>query len=441
MDKDLELSLKPLINGEIFKKGSEEYNLFLTKRFDLDTPNQPWFVVQPTNEHDIAETVKWCNLNKITFTAVCGGHDPKSAIENGIVFDFSLMKKVVVDEVNKTAIIEPGCLAGDVENETSKYGLVFPLGHISCVGATGLILGGGLGHLSRSLGLSCDRVIEYRVIASDGSIIVVNSKENTDLLWGLRGAGFYFGIVSSFKVELQPLKNIVVATYAYPIDKIAEPLLELGRLHNVYSDLQSYSINLSMTGLTVFAIYHSETITEEAKQHCEHLLSIGSPIPFQPMALVPYATFQKTFDSFITNGKYYEVGPFLKSTINQELVDVLVSAIKTHPTQSPVIILTEMGGQVQNDSYRTSSCFPARDSPYHLFFSSKILDDSKRDEIIKWTDKYLNSLKHQALCEYANTSYETHIHKIFNEKQSSDKLKQLKNKYDPNHLFNPSIKF
>lgn len=443
MDKDFELSLPDHLKSKILKKNTQEYHDFINWRFDLDTPNSPLFVVQASDENDIVETVKWCNSHKVSYTAVCGGHDPKSAITNGIVFDFSKMKSIIVDENNKTALIQPGCKAGDVENETSKYGLVFPLGHISSVGFSGLTLGGGLGHISRSLGLSLDSVLEYRVVTSDGCVKIVNKKENLDLWWGMKGAGFYFGIVSSFKVQLQPLKNIIVATYTYPLDKIKVPLLEISKLHNTNSNLESYSINLSLSGLTVFVIYNSETITEEAKKHCQHLASVGESFLLQPISVVPYAAFQKTFDAFINQGVYYEHGPFLKeSSINSELVDVIIEALKSHPTQSGVIILTEMGGSKINDQQlKSTTCFPARESPFHLFFSSKIMDDSKKDAIVKWTDNHVKQVKHLALCEYPNTTYETHIHKIFNDKDRIDKLKYLKNKYDPNHLFNSTIKF
>ena len=56
-------------------------------------------------------------------------------------------------------------------------------------------LGGGHGRLQGLHGLSIDSMRRLRVVLANGNIINVSEHENTDLWWGIRGAGQNFGIV------------------------------------------------------------------------------------------------------------------------------------------------------------------------------------------------------------------------------------------------------
>jgi len=117
-------------------------------------------------------------------TAVrCGGHSLAgfSSCDGGLVIDLSRMRQVTVDADARRARVAGGCLLGSIDTATQKAGLVFPGGVVSHTGASGLILGGGTGWLTRRFGLSCDNVEGFSLIAADGSIVRTNSKENADL--------------------------------------------------------------------------------------------------------------------------------------------------------------------------------------------------------------------------------------------------------------------
>ena len=71
-------------------------------------------------------------------------------------------------------------------------------GYAQTVGASGgYVQGGGHGSMGPKYGLAVDNVLEFDVVTADGSLLTVNSCNNPDLFWALRGGGGgTFGVVT-----------------------------------------------------------------------------------------------------------------------------------------------------------------------------------------------------------------------------------------------------
>ena len=61
----------------------------------------------------------------------------------------------------------------------------------------GVTSGAGIGPLTGEHGLVIDSLLSVRMVTGTGQILNVSATQDSDLFWGLRGAGTNFGIVTS----------------------------------------------------------------------------------------------------------------------------------------------------------------------------------------------------------------------------------------------------
>src|SRR6201993_65799 len=155
----------------------------------------PALIARCADISDVQNVIRAASELQILTAVRCGGHSLAgfSTCDGGLVIDLSKMRHVAVNADAQRAKFDGGCLLGTIDIETQKAGLVFPSGVVSHTGASGLILGGGTGWLTRRFGLSCDNVEGFTLVTADGSVVHANSNENPDLFWALRGGGGNFG--------------------------------------------------------------------------------------------------------------------------------------------------------------------------------------------------------------------------------------------------------
>jgi hypothetical protein len=136
-----------------------------------------------------------------------GGHNIAGygTVEGGLVLDLGSLRGVSVDVESRLVAVEPGATLADVDRATATHGLAVPLGVISGTGVAGLTLGGGVGWLTRTGGLSLDNLDAVEVVTPDGEHVHASAEENPELFWGVRGGGGNFGVVSSFTFRAFPL--------------------------------------------------------------------------------------------------------------------------------------------------------------------------------------------------------------------------------------------
>jgi hypothetical protein len=213
------------LRGQLIRPGDDSYDE-ARNVYNGMIDKRPALIARCANVADVIRSVNFARENRLTVAIRGGGHNGPGlgTCDDGLVIDLSLMKGVRVDPAAKTARVDGGCTWGDVDHATHAFGLATPSGIMSTTGVGGLTLGGGLGHLARTCGLTLDNVLSVDVVLADGRFVTASADENPDLFWAVRGGGGNFGIVTSFLFRLHPISTVYAGPMLWHLDQAAEAM-------------------------------------------------------------------------------------------------------------------------------------------------------------------------------------------------------------------------
>src|SRR5262249_3797407 len=151
------------------------YNAMIDKR--------PAAIAYCVDERDVAAAVRYAKEHGLRIAIRGGGHNGAGlgSVDDGLVLDLSQMNDVSVDAPVRMARVGGGALLKDVLSATNEHGLTVPVGIIGTTGVGGLTLGGGVGHLTRALGLTIDNLVAATVVLADGSVVQTDTDREPDL--------------------------------------------------------------------------------------------------------------------------------------------------------------------------------------------------------------------------------------------------------------------
>ena len=135
------------------------------------------------------------------------------------------MAAVRVDPRNRRALAQGGTTWRRFDHETQAHGLATTGGLVSSTGIGGFTLGGGIGHLVRKYGLTCDNLLSAEMVTAEGELVRASEDQNADLFWALRGGGGNFGVVTELEFALHPVGPTVLGgAVFYPGQQAAQVL-------------------------------------------------------------------------------------------------------------------------------------------------------------------------------------------------------------------------
>lgn len=196
-------------------------------------------VLKPTKIRHVQDCVKWAQKNTAALTIIGGGHSGHCLWPNVVAIDMSAFdqihivspdKRESLCEVSPLVVAEAGCVAGEIVSKALQIGRTVPMGARPSVGA-GLWLQGGIGHLTRLYGLTCDAIVGVVMVSiNSGQILSIGEvpKEHRpvdaicpsnerDLLWAVKGAGTNFGIVISMTFKTFPAPDHVIRDWIFTL--------------------------------------------------------------------------------------------------------------------------------------------------------------------------------------------------------------------------------
>jgi hypothetical protein len=409
----------------------------------------PALIARCADVSDIQHAVRAAAETGIVTAVRCGGHSLAgfSTCDGGLVIDLTRMRQVTVDPTKRRATIAGGCLLGSIDGATQKAGLVFPSGVVSHTGASGLILGGGTGWLTRRLGLACDNVEGFTLVTADSSVVRCNSKENPDLFWALRGGGGNFGVVTEFEVKLHSLTSVVLAEGLTPESGI-RGLLETWRdfMAEAPIDLK-WNIDLRLAAhankvpgeLRGKPVASSSLIwtgdPEAGRQYLQRALSLCSADSVSSK-IVSFLNLQTMADSDFPSGRRYYTKSGYFTYLDDSVIDRLVEAVATIPSFETQIELAYLGGAAARIG-ADETAFGDRSSPFILNLLASWSEPSADAGNVDWIRGVFNKLrpamKPGVYVNFMSGDEQDRVPEAYHERW--DRMVAIKSQYDPGNFF------
>jgi FAD/FMN-containing dehydrogenase len=441
-------SLRTSFHGELVVPDAPGYDE-ARRVWNGNVDRRPALLARCAGVADVREAIRFAREIGLLVSVRGGGHSAPGYGTNdgGMVIDLSPMKGIRVDPGSGTARAQGGVLWRELDRETQAFGLAVTGGTVSSTGIAGLTLGGGLGWLMGTHGLTIDNLLSADVVTADGAFHTVDAEREPDLFWALRGGGGNFGVVTSFEYRLHPVTDILGGIIAYPLDQ-AGPVTRFYRdfCAGLPDEAEAYLGFLTepQAGIPIVALIlgyngdpaEGEKVLAPARAFGQPLVDLVGPMP--------YTTRQALLDEpNAQDGLHRYWRSAFATDLSDDLLDVLIDRAGDFSSPLTALVLFFMHGAAARVP-AGATAFSARRVQWDIDALAQWSDPAESDRHIAWLrDTWSRIEPHAALASYINhISEDDRPEKIrASYGTNHDRLRRLKAVYDPTNLFrlNPNI--
>jgi FAD/FMN-containing dehydrogenase len=441
--------LREAIHGSVLRPGDDGYaeaSRIWNGAFDT---RRPAVIVGASGAADVMAAVGFARSNDLPIAVRGGGHSIAgfSSCDDGLVIDLSGMRSVRVDPVAHRAYVGAGAIWADVDHETQAHALATTGGLVSTTGVAGFTLGGGIGWLMRKHGLACDNLVGADVVTADGCLVHASESENVDLLWGLRGGGGNFGVVTQLELSLRPVGPTV---YGGLIFFSAEHDAELMRVFREWApdvpDEITAALNLTSApplpvvpeewhGKKVIALIAVSTgPLEQAEAQFRALREVAEPV-VDLLGPMPYMAMQTLIDPLWPKGTHAYFKATNLARLDDDLIERLCGLHQSSPGGLCEIHIHQMGGAIARVG-EDETAFSERSMPFVLNAVTGFQDAGEAPAHTQWARAVVDAAAEASTGRaYVNFLGDTDAARSSYGAETYARLLALKREYDPTNVF------
>ncbi len=478
-DRNAILKLQREIQGRIVLPGEPDYN---TDR-KLTNPifeSYPQIIVYcKGGAGDVIAALNMareCGLNVRTRS---GGHSTAGYSSGpGMLLDVRGMEAAHVFGQDGPAIpfarVQPGCPFRNLNDTLNLDNLHVPGGGCPDVCVAGYMQGGGFGFTSRMFGMNCDRVIGVSMVTPDGQLIRAHESKNKDLFWAVRGGtGNQFGVITEIDYGLVPVKRVWGYALSWPLSTPMQRQMAAKAMAVMQEQYMAGPDNTDIGYMTVICQQPDGTPPQPDGSHLSPYLLMRGLITGDAVnmddtqlreRLAPLTalggSFQWTDYDNYDNMNYrllatpVEVPDFPKNMgepfenkdaryVGEKTilgVGDWINLIELITLECPnpyyVMVIEPYGGAI-NAVGKMDTAFIHRDVAFDIFLDGYWWDPADQGPIDAWLGKFrafMDPFWNQHVYQnYPNSNLTNYRWNYFGDAYPT--LKQVKQKYDPNNLF------
>jgi FAD/FMN-containing dehydrogenase len=411
---------------------------------------RPALIARCAGAADVIAAVRFGREHSLQIAVRGGGHSVPgfSTCDDGLVIDLSEMRGIRVDPQGRIAFAQPGLTWAEFDGETQAFGLATPGGEVSDTGIAGLTLGGGIGWLTRTLGLSCDNLISVDLVTAEGRLLQVDAENHPDLFWAVRGGGGNFGVVTEFRFRLHPVGEILSGPLMYPAEQAPEVLRAVQEWALSVHDQMSLNVVLAtlppvpdvppeLRGapalLVIPAWFGAAT---SGWLLLDDLRRIGKPV-VDAIAPTSYVPLQCSMDPMTPPGLVYHMRSDMLGRLDGAAIDTLLEHWSRISSPRSAILL-RLGGGAMAAVHPAATAFQHR-SPSWVMTIASVWESPTDDDAphVTWTQDLWRAMRQNAMGVYVNylgNEGPARIEEAYGA-ATRQRLATVKATYDPDNVF------
>jgi FAD/FMN-containing dehydrogenase len=383
--------LRDAFDGEIVTPDDDGYDE-ARRLWNAVHDRRPAVIVRPTTTVQVTTAIRFSRDHDLELAVRSGGHSAPghSSCDGGLVVDLSRMRGVTVDPETRTARANGGALLGELDIAAQAHGLVCPTGVIGHTGVGGLTLGGGVGRLQRHFGLTIDSLRSVELVTADGRVVRASATEEPELFWGIRGAGWNFGVVTAFEFGLHPFgPDLHRGVRIYPASVARE----------VFDVFRDYAATAPDTVSAIYGINRAEPVAEYPESVAGQPIVIvgfnhsgradavaadttGLRLGPEPVSISgaskPYLEVQTANDLAMGWGRRSFIKSLYADDVRPEALDELVAHVASGPAEASFSVTAQGGAIARVDE--DAMAYTGRAARFDLS-ADTAWDDAAEDEV------------------------------------------------------------
>jgi FAD/FMN-containing dehydrogenase len=439
-------SFTKAFHGRIVRSSDADYET-ARRVWNAAIDRYPVLMARVADVDDVHLAVAFAREQGLPLAVRGGGHNVAGAgmCEGGVVLDLSGLRTVDVDPERRTARVGGGALWSDVDAASAAHGLHTTGGLISHTGVGGLTLGGGIGWLMRQHGLTCDNLVAATLATADGRTLTIDEVSDPELLWGLRGGGGNFGVVTSFTFRLHSVTEVLGGLMLYRGDRAAEAAAAYvewcAALPDELTTMGAFSsappqpfVPEDMQLKPCFAVVGCGTDVAVTTPYVDALRRTFAP-DVDVLGPMPYLALQSMLDGGAPAGLrgYWKSGNL--SSVGPDLVGHVAEAALKPRSPLSMIHLHHLGGATRGPAHRAITSLG--DASWVLNVVGTWSDPATDAENIEWVRDLWALVEPSTLGAYPNFLGEEGTDRVRSayDEDSWARLVALKRRLDPDNVF------
>ncbi|HET8568972.1 MAG TPA: FAD-binding oxidoreductase [Candidatus Limnocylindria bacterium] len=381
--------LRRSIKGAVAAPGDPRYE-DSRRTFNALVDRRPAVVVRPEDTDDVRTAFAFARSQGLPVSVRGGGHSVAGhgVGQDALALDLRPMSTVHVDPESRTVRVGGGATWRDVDPACQLYGLALPGGTFDATGVGGLTLGGGLGYLLGTYGLTIDNLVEAEVVTPAGDVLVASATAEPELFWALRGGGGNFGVVTAFVYRLHQVTTIFGGVQLYTLSDAPELIRRCRDLMAVAPDELTCMIDLDARGARLYVC--SQQPPRDARsllsRHLGALRAVRDGV-----RTMPYLTLQRATGELRFGLRHYWKGHFV-TELTDELIDDAVAHVREPGAADSSILFEPLHGaasRVREDA----TAFGHRAARYNVSALGIWGDPALDAQVIAWARTFAAAIE------------------------------------------------